>query len=231
MKDYRILLLDMDRTFFDFPKTERRAFFQATSELGLSMTEDMYHSYEKINLNCWERLERGELDREQLKRERFLKLFAKYQLSFSGDLEELNQHYYVWLSRGGDLYSGAWDLWKNLHDRYRLCVVTNGNPVSQQARLEAANLWHMTDGFVASGEIGKSKPDPVIYFYAMEKMGDTVPDHYLVVGDSYSADMQGAFAADLDALWYRPLAEPITEQRLPTYIAQSYSEIASILLP
>lgn len=228
MKNYRILFLDMDRTFFDFPATERRAFFRATEEMGLSMTEEMYRSYEQINLKCWERLERGELTREQLKRERFLLLFAQHGIDFSGDLDELNHHYYIWLSQGGDLYPGALELWRRLHQDYRLCVLTNGNLNSQRSRLEAAGVWEMTDGYVASSEIGRSKPDPAIFTYAMEKMGDPDPSHYLVIGDSYSADIQGAFAAGLDAIWYNPAGLPAAGL-MPAYVAADYSEICRIL--
>lgn len=56
------------------------------------------------------------------------------------------------------------------------------------------------DFVLASGAIGVAKPNPAFFEVALERAG--VPaDRALMVGDSYRADISGAWAAGMDAVW------------------------------
>ena len=51
-----------------------------------------------------------------------------------------------------------------------------------------------------SGAVGVAKPNPAFFAMALERAG-AAPDEGLMVGDSYRADVRGAWAAGMDALW------------------------------
>lgn len=51
-----------------------------------------------------------------------------------------------------------------------------------------------------SGAVGVAKPNPAFYRLALEK-ADVDPADALMVGDSYRADVRGAWAAGMDAVW------------------------------
>jgi putative hydrolase of the HAD superfamily len=56
------------------------------------------------------------------------------------------------------------------------------------------------DFVLPSGSVGLAKPDPAFFAVALERAG-VAPDEALMVGDSYRADILGARAAGMDAVW------------------------------
>ncbi len=61
-------------------------------------------------------------------------------------------------------------------------------------------LAHLVDSVTTSGGVGWPKPDQRIFLAACEQAGVS-PDQALMIGDDYAADIEGALAAGLRALW------------------------------
>ena len=70
------LFLDLDDTILDFHKAERIALSKTLAGFGLEPTEEVLARYHVINRLHWERLERGELTRDQVLEGRFRALDA-----------------------------------------------------------------------------------------------------------------------------------------------------------
>jgi len=73
-----------------------------------------------------------------------------------------------------------------------LAVVTNGVPDWQRAKLAHHDLLGHFETVVASYEVGAHKPDPAPFEAVSERID---ADEYVMVGDSYEADVEGARAA------------------------------------
>ncbi len=56
------------------------------------------------------------------------------------------------------------------------------------------------DFVLPSGAVGIAKPDPEFYRLAIERAG-VEPHEAVMVGDSYRADVRGAWSAGMDAVW------------------------------
>ena len=56
------------------------------------------------------------------------------------------------------------------------------------------------DFVLASGAVGAAKPNPAFYRLALDAAG-VRPDEALMIGDSYRADVRGAWSAGMDAVW------------------------------
>ncbi len=56
------------------------------------------------------------------------------------------------------------------------------------------------DFVLPSGAVGVAKPNPDFYRLALRE-ADVAPEEAVMVGDSYRADVQGAWSAGMDALW------------------------------
>jgi len=66
------------------------------------------------------------------------------------------------------------------------------------------------DFVLPSGAVGVAKPNPAFFRLALER-ADVAPHEALMVGDSYRADIRGAWSAGMDAAWlYRPTGHSIT---------------------
>ena len=89
---------------------------------------------------------------------------------------------------------------------YRLAIVTNGQMEDQEAKAEAIGVRQLVEHVFTSEEVGFSKPDARIFQYAMNVMGAS-PQETWMMGDSIEADVKGALNAGLQAIWYAPAVE------------------------
>ena len=74
---YEVVLLDIDDTLFDYQKAEEKAMYETFYELGFFEKnskkdyEKFIKEYEIINLKLWNELEKGKINIENLKINRF----------------------------------------------------------------------------------------------------------------------------------------------------------------
>ena len=111
---------------------------------------------------------------------------------------------------GRRLFPDAMDTLHWLRDRgYRLGCVTNrgyGGPRFQE-ELRESGLAELFEAVSVSADIGYLKPHPRIFLHALESM-DLVPHRTAMVGDSLRADVGGAKALGMVAVWrHFPAAE------------------------
>lgn len=103
--------------------------------------------------------------------------------------------------------AGAEPLLAAIASRVRIGVVSNNLLEEQQDKLQTCGLDRFVDVLVVSEEAGVSKPDPAIFIMALERLQVTAGDA-VMVGDSWEADIAGARAAGIRAIWFNPLALP-----------------------
>ena len=70
------VFLDLDDTILDFHKAEAVALEKTLRSFSIPVTEENTATYSRINKECWEALERGEITREALRLLRFERFFA-----------------------------------------------------------------------------------------------------------------------------------------------------------
>jgi putative hydrolase of the HAD superfamily len=80
----------------------------------------------------------------------------------------------------------------------RLGVVSNSDGRVEQA-LQAAGLRNYFDVVIDSALVGVEKPDPRIFYAALDALG-VAPNEALYVGDLYEIDVVGARAAGMHAV-------------------------------
>ena len=81
-----------------------------------------------------------------------------------------------------------------------LAVVSNGFHDVQEEKLGLLGIQSYFQLLVAAGNFGAGKPDPAIFCFALDKLG-LEPGDVWHVGDSLAADVAGAKAAGLTAVW------------------------------
>ncbi|MGH9408154.1 MAG: HAD-IA family hydrolase, partial [Vicinamibacterales bacterium] len=57
-------------------------------------------------------------------------------------------------------------------------------------------------------DVGVSKPDPLIFQIALDRLGIAPPDA-IMVGDSWAADITGAARAGIAAVWFNRDRQPM----------------------
>ncbi len=142
----------------------------------------------------------GEWD-DELIHHAFRRLLAEHASRDDGLAGELQEHYVAARLRGAyRLYDDATRTLEAAGERFRLGLITNGPSEHQRSRIEPLGLDRYFEAIVVSGELGIRKPDPAIFEHLLRRM-DVTPDAAVYVGDSLEADVVGAHAAGLAAVW------------------------------
>ena len=197
---FKAVLIDIDNTLFHFDESSYKALKKAFAAYGVDFTREMFRDYEALNDHYWKLFERGEIERARLFYERFDVYFARIGLKADG--KEFDHLYRVHLSEGYDLMPHAVELLQALHGKYKVFVVTNGDAMTQDARIEGAGLGKYFDGVFVSERVGYQKPDKAFFDAVFAAIGEEYRTCSLLVGDSLSSDMQGGRNAGIPTCFY-----------------------------
>ena len=108
-------------------------------------------------------------------------------------------------------------------------VVTNGTVAQQERKLRHTGLDREVAGWVVSEGVGLRKPDPAIFRVAAARAGQSLAGA-MMIGDSAQADIGGARAAGVPAVWlHRGRPWPLTAFE-PDHLADSFADAVGIVL-
>lgn len=96
---------------------------------------------------------------------------------------------------------GALAVLAALKPRVRIGIVSNNLLEEQQGKLRLCGFDPYVDALVVSEAVGIAKPDPAIFAHALEALGCRAAEA-VMVGDSWPADIVGARAAGIRAIWF-----------------------------
>ena len=224
---FECLLLDLDDTILDFHKAEAIMVARALKEADVEPTEETITLYSNINRQHWEKLERGELTREQVKVLRFDALFR--QLGISADAESCAANYEHLLGIGHYFLPGAEEAMEVLSAKYRLFLVSNGTSAVQAGRMTSANLYRFFEKVFVSEEIGADKPSKVYFDRCFAQIPDFAPEKALIVGDSLTSDIRGGNNAGIATCWVNPKGAPRKPDIHVDYEIRALSELDALL--
>lgn len=216
---YDLVLLDADGTLFDFDTAAASAFRATCAEAGIDaavVDGGLFERYLEINHALWAALERGEIDKESLKAERFRRLFSERDIT-AGPVA-FSDRYLVHLAEGAQLLDGAESFVRSLAGAgMALAIVTNGIASVQRGRFFRSPLAALIPHLFISEELGAEKPAAEFFAEAFRRFGRDAAekDGVIVIGDSWAADIVGALGFGLDALWFNPAGKERPETVAP----------------
>lgn len=211
----KVILWDMDGTLLDFSVAERNALRKCFANFHLGeCTDAMISRYSSINDTYWKRLERGEIQKNQLLTQRFKEFFALENIICS-DAEAFNNEYQIHLGDTICFIDDAYHLIQELQSTVRQYAVTNGAYIAQERKLKKSGLDELFDDAFISDKIGAEKPSKEFFDYVFNQIGNYQKEEIMIVGDSLTSDMQGGNNAGIKCCWYNPRNK---ENRLGLYI-------------
>ena len=166
----RILLMDIDDTLFDFQTGYKRALRAALAQFGVECTPQLLELYGSINDRLWERFERGEIVKDALYDERFRQLFERCGIDASP--AACNEAYHNALRLQHDLMPHCEQVLRQLHERYQICIVTNGSTDIQTRRIADSGMAKYFDRVFISEQMGCKKPDKLFYDKVFAEIGE-----------------------------------------------------------
>ena len=119
------------------------------------------------------------------------------------DAEALGRLFVAERLRSLEPIAGALETVAELRSRgVRLALVTNGSAADQRAKIDRHAVDTRFDAVLVEGEVGFGKPDPRIFRLALERMGVSAAEAWMV-GDDLPWDIAGAQAVGIHAVWAR----------------------------
>ncbi len=199
------VLFDLDDTLFDH-RFAARAALSCVHQMHACFAAQRFELFEDAHAHCLEELHRlvlsGALGIDDARIERFRRLFAAAGVNPDDEsLQATSLAYREQYMAGRRPIEGARDLLAAISRHARVGIVTNNLLEEQQAKIRLCGFEPFVDALVVSEEAGISKPDPGIFAIALERLGVPAADA-VMVGDSWTADIEGARAAGIRAIWF-----------------------------
>ena len=221
------LFLDLDDTILDFHKAERLAISRTFRSFGLEPTEQVLERYHVINRLHWERLERGELTRDQVLTGRFQMLFE--ELGIPAQPQAIAKGYEHNLGLGHYFLPGAKEALDTLRGRYRLFLASNGTASVQHSRLTSAGLYPYFEEVFVSQALGANKPSRAFFDACAARIPGYDPRKALMVGDSLTSDILGGINAGMKTCWVCPRGTQGRPDIVPDYRIEALSQLPELL--
>ena len=190
-----VVLFDLDDTLFAHRASVDRGIVAHLAAIGGYPSDDPTELWNRLEEHHYHRYLAGELDFEGQRRARAIDFAAHHGIELDDPSD--------WFATYFEQYRAAW----HLHDdtlplleslSQRTGIITNGDPVFQQRKLDQVGLAF--EHVVASGALGFTKPDARIFHHAAGLFG-VEPSAAAYVGDRFETDALGAAAAGLRGVW------------------------------
>lgn len=132
----------------------------------------------------------------------FRQLLARHGARDDTFADEVFEAYEQTWPRSVAIYEETLPTLDALRGRTKIVMISNGLNQYQWPKIDRFDLRPYFDRIVISEEAGVVKPEAAIFGAAIEGF-DIAPEAAIHVGDSYSADVVGAWAAGWLAAWIR----------------------------
>ncbi len=228
MAHYYCVLFDLDNTLLDFNMAEQKALLQTLQDAGIEASHHNMESYRQINESLWKQLEKGQMRRDKIASERFVRFLKQNNLK--GDALAMSRSYHDNLALQGCTMPDALEVVRELSEVATLAIASNGYEKVQMSRLAASGLQgYIEDSFI-SETLGVDKPNRKFFDLALSRLGVEQRAHVLVVGDRLASDIKGGENAGIDTCWYNPDGAPNGSNATPTFEISQLTELYKIIM-
>jgi putative hydrolase of the HAD superfamily len=198
------VLFDLDDTLFDHRHCAMASLRSVHARYGCFQSipfDEMERSHVALLEQLHHDVMLGRADVDAARIERFRRLFLAAGVAAAPELarEAAAEYRRAYLGERR-VISGAAELLARVRAQAMVAIVSNNVLEEQRNKLRHCGLDLFVDELVVSEEEGISKPDPEIFRRALARVG-CGPDRAVMFGDSWEADIAGARAAGIRAVW------------------------------
>lgn len=231
MKTYQHLFFDLDHTLWDYDRNVRESLSElyqiyALQDLGISTFEQFFSSFHAVNYQLWDDYNLGKIDKQGLRRERFPRIFTNAGGNATAIPTPFEEDFMHRTTSKPHLFPYSKEILDYLKKKYRVHLITNGFNESQAKKMNSSGLNGYFELIVTSETTGLKKPDPRIFYYALEQLQADAAD-CLMIGDNPNSDILGAQRAAIDQVYFNPEGKETTI--LATYEIRHLQELELLL--
>ncbi|MDR1201681.1 MAG: YjjG family noncanonical pyrimidine nucleotidase [Tannerellaceae bacterium] len=225
------LFIDLDDTLWDTYHNNKECLKEIYTDYGFNSYfgsfEAFYDYYMPNNLRLWNQYRNHEIDRQTLITERFRHVLLVKGIDDKGSALQLNHDFLERTTTKTQLIPGAIDLLEYLRPFYKMYILSNGFREVQSRKLFNSGLASYFHRMILSEDANIQKPHKKIFDFALINTNSRRSET-LMIGDSWEADVVGAYNARIAQVWLNPEGLP-AKGFTPTYTVRSLAEIKDIL--
>jgi HAD superfamily hydrolase (TIGR01549 family) len=224
----RAVLFDLDDTLFDHQGCARDA-LTAVQQSHEALRSMPFDALARAHAGFLEALHQevmlGRVALEDARIERFRRVLVAAGADAPNELaSELASIYRDTYRTRRRAVAGAAALMAEIRRAARVGIVSNNLLDEQEEKLRVSGLDIFVDALVVSEEAQVSKPDPAIFRIALDRL-DVGPSEAVMVGDSWAADVEGARAAGIRAIWFNPSGAPAPDPHPDVYQLKTFEPV------
>lgn len=208
---YKHIFFDLDHTIWDFDKNAKETLlelYQAheLNQIGVSCPTTFIETYTRNNHELWTAYHLGKINKEELRQTRFRKTFIEMGLEPDAVPTAFEDDYVRICPTKTNLFPDAHEILGYLSSKYSVHLISNGFKESTEIKLELTGLASYFKTIVISEIVGVNKPNRAIFKFALDGAG-AAKHESLMIGDSLEADVRGAMAFGIDAIFFNPVGK------------------------
>ena len=231
MIQQRHLFFDLDRTLWDFETNSKTALKQLFVLYQLNQFipnfYKFYYTYKNINADLWVKYGAGKITKEELRNLRFDKTLKKFKIDDIELANKISTGYIELSPNQKQLFPFAIETLEELKaEGYLMHIITNGFKEVQYIKLTNCGLIDFFDVIVCSEEVGKNKPNPEVFHFAMNK-ANALPQNSVMIGDDLQVDILGASNVGMHTILFDP--EKKYRKAKGDFTIKQLNEIPSVL--
>ncbi len=205
---YKHIFFDLDHTIWDFDRNAEETLHELYHQyelkaLGLHSPNVFIETYTKNNHQLWSDYHLGRITKEHLRQTRFSKTFTDLGLSPDAIPHNFEDEYVRICPTKTNLFPQAHETLRYLGTKYQLHLISNGFKESTELKIATTGIARYFQTIVISEIVGINKPDKAIFEFALNGAGAQKHES-LMIGDSLEADVRGALAFGMDAIYFNP---------------------------
>lgn len=222
---FEAVLFDFDGTLVDFFGPDQQCLKSLLASTGSAIPFDAFLETSIHEVMRFHNLvEEGKIDPLQMQSFRLKSTFEQYNLPWR---DEYVHFYRRNLLEKSVPFDGARQVLKKVRQKAKTGLVTNAyDGCEQRKRIHHAGIADLFDIIVVAGEIALYKPDPAIFFHALEHI-QVPPQKALYIGDSVTHDVEGARSAGMKTVLFSHNTR--TENPLADYCVQGMEELDALM--
>jgi putative hydrolase of the HAD superfamily len=230
---YETVLVDLDDTLYPYPECNeagKAAAFRAARDLGYDVDREAFDALYQAARRDVKRDVAG----TAASHERFLYFKRAVEMHTgthdAGDALALGEAYWSTYVETMDPFDGVVETLAELHDAgLNVAVVTNLTTRIQMRKVERLGIGEHLDLMVTSEETGREKPASVMFTLPLAQL-DSTPSEAVMVGNSASADVEGANAVGLTTVLFNEDPAGLEGHQRPDHHVERFPEVREVAL-
>lgn len=228
---YKNLFIDLDDTLWDTLHNNKECLEELYTDYQwdryYTSFEAFYNIYMPNNEKLWEQYRNHQIDRQTLIFERFHYILSPMGINDKEKVLAINDIFLQRTTTKTRLIPGAIELLEYLRPSYRLYILSNGFREVQFKKLANSGLAPYIERMILSEDAGIQKPHKEIFDFALRNTNSRRRES-IMIGDSWEADITGAYNSKIDQIWLNPAGIP-EKGFTPTFTVSRLLEIKNIL--